>query len=75
MAKLRESFTESYLYNGFLDATKPLNQLLDALDPDERELTAEIQRIISEIRSLMKRDKVSPMCKETESIIKRRQDA
>lgn len=49
MARVRQSFIDSYLNNKLLDAVKSLNQLVDALD-----LTKE-QRVVSQVEEIIKR--------------------
>ena len=49
MAKIRQTFIESFLTNKLLESVKPLNEIKDALDPTEEALIKKIDGIIQDI--------------------------
>ncbi len=52
MVRVKPSFVESFLFNRLLEAIKPLNQVIDALEPEEQELIGKIQNIIRQITGI-----------------------
>ena len=49
MAKIRQTFIDSFLANKLLESVKPLNEIRDALDPTEEALIKRIDGIIQDI--------------------------
>lgn len=52
MAKVNQKFVDGYLFGKMLEAIKPLNEVMDALDPSEKELVNKIKNVIQEITSI-----------------------
>ncbi len=52
MARVTQKFIDAFLYSKMLDAVRPLNEVLMALDPSEVELVSRIKRLIQEITSV-----------------------
>lgn len=49
MAKVNQKFVDSFLYGKLLEALKNLNQVKDALDPEEKDLLKKLDDISQSI--------------------------
>ena len=52
MAKIKQSFINSFLSNKVMESIKPLNEIKDALEPSEQGLIKKIDGIIQDILSI-----------------------
>jgi hypothetical protein len=52
MARMNQKFADRYLFGKMMEVIKPLNEIIDALDPTETELIARLKVVIKEITSI-----------------------
>jgi hypothetical protein len=52
MAQVNQKFVDGYLFGKMLESIKPLNQVIDALDPSETKFISRIRKVIQEITSI-----------------------
>lgn len=52
MAQVNQKFADRFLFGKILEAIKPLNEVIDALDPSETVLIARGKSVVKEITSI-----------------------